>query len=132
MKKSLLIAILWCTGIIMWASLQIAECGAVDSIVLIKMDDSINVYYESSDDSIVQAKPIESGFNAGEQRGNCINVNTSSLDSLIFLPGIGPALAERIISFRIDRGPFNRIEDLDSVKGIGPSKLEKLKDKVCF
>jgi competence protein ComEA len=51
-----------------------------------------------------------------------VNVNTASEADLEALPGIGPALAARIIESR----PYSSTADLDRVKGIGPKMLEKI------
>lgn len=59
-----------------------------------------------------------------------ININTATAAELELLPGIGPALAQRIIDHRREHGAFRRIEDLDDVKGIGPRTLEKLRPLV--
>jgi competence protein ComEA len=59
-----------------------------------------------------------------------INVNTASQGELELLPGIGPALAKRIIEFRTTRGTFKRVDDLDAVKGIGPKILERIRSQV--
>ncbi|MEN3202995.1 MAG: ComEA family DNA-binding protein [Atribacterota bacterium] len=61
-----------------------------------------------------------------------VNVNTASLKELESLPGIGAVLAQRIIEYREQHGPFRTLEDLLKVKGIGPKKLEKLRDCVTF
>ncbi len=61
-----------------------------------------------------------------------ININTASKNELMSLPGIGPAMAERIIHYREDYGNFSGLDDLDKVKGIGNKKLEKLKEKISF
>jgi competence protein ComEA len=61
-----------------------------------------------------------------------INVNTADAAALDKLPGVGPALATRIVEYRRKNGPFSSMEDLDNVEGIGPSKLENLKDMVTF
>ena len=55
-----------------------------------------------------------------------INLNTASLAELDTLPGIGPALAQRIVDHR----PYRSAEELLEVAGIGPATYEKLKDKV--
>lgn len=54
-------------------------------------------------------------------------LSTAPPESLLFLPGIGPVLAERIAIAAGGKRPFTRWEDLLSVKGIGPKKLERLK-----
>lgn len=56
-----------------------------------------------------------------------LNVNTASAHELEALPGIGPALAVRIVDDRTEHGPFKSIEDLDRVRGIGPKTLERLR-----
>ncbi|MEL7362834.1 MAG: helix-hairpin-helix domain-containing protein [Bacteroidota bacterium] len=55
-----------------------------------------------------------------------MNVNTASVRLLDRLPGIGPALAERIIAYRAEHGDFQRTEDLVHVRGIGPKTFERL------
>lgn len=55
--------------------------------------------------------------------GSKLNINTASLDSLDELPGIGPVLAQRIVEFREENGPFSSIYDLSKVEGIGTNKL---------
>jgi competence ComEA-like helix-hairpin-helix protein len=56
-----------------------------------------------------------------------VNINTAASAELELLPGIGPALAGRIISYRTEFGPFKTVDEIDSVKGIGPRTLEKLR-----
>jgi competence ComEA-like helix-hairpin-helix protein len=55
-----------------------------------------------------------------------IDLNKADERSLETLPGIGPALAKRIIDHRKESGPFRRIEDLMNVRGIGIKKFEAL------
>ncbi len=59
-----------------------------------------------------------------------ININIADSWLLDALPGVGPGLAERIINYRFQNGPFQSKEDLMKVKGIGDSTFEKLKDKI--
>ena len=59
-----------------------------------------------------------------------IDVNTASEEELELIPGIGPAMAQRIITWREEHGPFERVEDLLNVRGIGVKTLEKLRPYV--
>jgi competence protein ComEA len=59
--------------------------------------------------------------------GLALDVNAATAEDLEALPGIGPVLAQRILEFRQSRGPFQKIEDLLSVRGIGTKKLAQLK-----
>jgi competence protein ComEA len=61
-----------------------------------------------------------------------INANTATVAQLESLPGIRPAIAARIVQYRRRRGRFGSLEDLDQVKGLGPRKLEELRDLVTF
>jgi competence protein ComEA len=56
-----------------------------------------------------------------------VDVNKAGVEQLMTVPGIGKVMAQRIIDFRKEHGPFGRIEDLLKVKGIGEKSLEKLK-----
>jgi competence protein ComEA len=62
--------------------------------------------------------------------GGLLNLNTASAAELEGLPGIGPALAERIVAYRDANGPFSAVDDLLAVSGIGPAKLEAIRDLV--
>ena len=59
-----------------------------------------------------------------------ININTATSVELQDLPGIGPALAERIITYREEQGAFDAIEELTKVSGIGEKIFEALKELV--
>lgn len=60
-----------------------------------------------------------------------INVNTAPKAELELLPGVGPALADRIIEARAKK-KFATLDDLDQVRGIGPKLLEKMKNRIIF
>jgi len=55
-----------------------------------------------------------------------VNINTAGISELVRVKGIGVTTAERIITYRKKNGPFNSMEELKKIKGIGPKKLEKM------
>ena len=59
-----------------------------------------------------------------------VNVNTATADQLDVLPGVGPTTAAAIIAFREQHGPFQTVDQLGDVRGIGPAKLEALRGLV--
>lgn len=63
--------------------------------------------------------------------GGKVNINTAGADVLSQLDGIGEKTAEKIIEYREEHGPFNAIEELTLVNGIGEKKLEAIKDRIC-
>jgi comEA protein len=56
-----------------------------------------------------------------------VNVNTASAAELERLPGVGPALAARIVEHREKNGAFQKVEDLLLVRGIGEKSLERMR-----
>ncbi len=68
----------------------------------------------------------------GILEGGKLFINQASEAEIEALPGIGPALAARIVASRQAAGPFRRPDDLLRVKGIGPAKLKLLRGQVAF
>ncbi len=63
-----------------------------------------------------------------QAKKNLVDVNTADAETLQGLPGIGPALAQRIMDGR----PYKNLEDLENVKGLGKAKVDALKTDVSF
>jgi competence protein ComEA len=59
-----------------------------------------------------------------------IDINTATQAELESLPGIGPVTAEKIIAYRAANGPFQDIEAIQDVPGIGPGLFEKIKNLI--
>jgi competence protein ComEA len=59
-----------------------------------------------------------------------VNVNTASATELEALPGVGEVIAQRIVDYRTQNGPFATVDDLLDVSGIGESTLESMRDQV--
>lgn len=59
-----------------------------------------------------------------------VNVNSATADQLDILPGVGPTTAAAIVAHREKNGPFQTVEQLGDVRGIGPAKLDALRGLV--
>ena len=82
---------------------------------------------------VVGESPPPASSAAGSTAGTstCVRLATATEDELQTLPGIGPALATRIISYRATHPRLSSVEELDDVPGIGPSLIEKIRPGVC-
>ncbi len=58
--------------------------------------------------------------------GGIININTATIEELQTLPGIGATRAQDIVNYRLEHGPFQTIEEIRNVSGIGPVTFDKL------
>jgi competence protein ComEA len=75
-------------------------------------------------DSLASGSP---GGGAGAApNGEKTNLNTAGVEELGALPKVGPVLAQRIVDWRKEHGPFKTVEELDAVDGVGPKMLETL------
>ncbi len=73
---------------------------------------------------------VSGGEPSGEEAaGTLININTATAVELE-APRIGPAMAQRIVEYREANGPFETIEDIQNVPGIGPATFDGLRDLI--
>lgn len=102
-----------------------------------ELQDGQKIYIPNKNEQISTYITENSGDNTvleseGQKMGKSqkVNINTANQTELDYLPGIGPALAQRIIEYRKENGKFKNIDELKNVKGIGDSKYEEIKDSI--
>ena len=83
-----------------------------------------NYFYMISEDITIYIAPI-----TNESK---VSINNATISEIVTLEGVGPTLANAIISYRETYGEFLRLEDIMNVKGIGKQTFEKNKDKICL
>ncbi|MFO7540319.1 MAG: helix-hairpin-helix domain-containing protein [Chloroflexota bacterium] len=101
------------------------------------LSDGMQIYVPALNEPGVAQPPVVSGPNLAEGTGGGmvaaaerVNINQADEQELQLLPGVGPAMAQRIIEYRESSGPFTSIEEITNVSGIGPTRLEQLRDLI--
>jgi competence ComEA-like helix-hairpin-helix protein len=77
-----------------------------------------------------QAKP-EAPKEAPKEASKRVNINSADSSQLSMLPRVGPSVADRIVDFRKDNGPFKKPEDLMLVQGIGEKTFQLIRPYVA-
>jgi competence protein ComEA len=107
-----------------------ADSSLINLAQLVEDGEQIWVPYQiqeivvQDDVEIVSIKPTQSHLI------RLININTATQTELESLSGIGPVYAKAIIQYRLENGPFEKIEDIQEVKGIGPVTFEKIRSNI--
>jgi competence protein ComEA len=97
----------------------------------VELSDQQQVYVpRKGEEEGVAAPPDGNVADPASAAGTKVNINRASITELDTLPGVGPAIAQRIVDYRTEYGDFSTIEDITNVKGIGPATFEKLKDQI--
>jgi len=112
------------------------DAAAVEAVNLaLPLADGMHVHVPAQDEVLAEP-PVISGpapqanslTGDAALPGALVNINTASIAELETLPGIGPALAQKIVDHRAEHGPFATIEAILDVSGIGPAKFEAIRD----
>lgn len=80
--------------------------------------------------SVAPPDPSGGGGGGSSNVSGKVNINTASVSELEQLPGIGEVIAQRIVDYRTQHGPYKTVRDLLKVEGIGEKKFESIKDHV--
>ena len=88
------------------------------------------VYIMSGSGNNVIEQTVNAEGNLESEGDKKVNINIATQNELENLPGIGPSIAGKIIEYREQNGRFDKIEDLQNVKGIGDAKFEKIKEQI--
>ena len=63
-------------------------------------------------------------------KDNRVNINKASVEELVELPRVGQAVAKRIVAYRQEHGPFKKVEELKSVRGIGDKVFDQIRPSI--
>ncbi len=103
-----------------------------------KAHDSLSAFPANTDKvihggaAVGKAKKGKSAKNRQKKPNLPVHINHANENELCALKGVGPKLAEKILTFRTQHGPFSGPQDLEKVPGIGKKKMEGLLQGVIF
>ena len=99
---------------------------------VVKDGQQLKIPEKNTDESKDSSRGASKKNNSQQDKNSLVNINTASEKELDSLPGIGPAMAKRIVEYRESNGSFQSVADLKKIKGIGEAKFNKLQDKICI
>lgn len=103
----------------------LTEDAAIDEINLAEhLTDAQHIHIKRKGETTASAPSNDE--NPSTSKNGLLNLNTASAADLDGLQGIGQSIAGRIVEYRTTNGPFQSVEDLQKVKGIGPALFAKL------
>lgn len=97
-----------------------------------KLNDGEQIYIPTFAEATLTPPVAAAKSNTRKTPVGKININTATVSELDPLPGIGPALAERIVEYRSQFGPFRQLEDIKKVRGIGDALYKQIQDLITL
>lgn len=79
----------------------------------------------------VTEKPLSTQYAIAYDSEGRLDINMATAEELDAIKGIGESTAEKIIKYREEHGPFDAIEELANVSGIGTKTIEGMRDSIC-
>ena len=114
-----------------WAVLALTFCFLAVTVIYFSLQNRAEISCEVLPDSRTAiAAQAEQTAAPGVLPGERIDLNTAPAADLTRLPGIGPAKAEAIVTWREEHGPFRYPEQVTEVSGIGEATLEQIMDYI--
>ena len=92
----------------------------------LRLTDQMQVYVPRQGEAVATPKAASGAATLSAP----ININTATAEELDRLPGIGPSIAQAILDYRTQNGPFKTIEGINEVKGIGDALFAKIKGSI--
>ncbi|MBI4200672.1 MAG: helix-hairpin-helix domain-containing protein [Chloroflexi bacterium] len=109
---------------LLWALVGAGVAGGLFFLLNIPRDVGITI-------AVATPTPLSEGQSSLTPDKQRVDINTASVKELdASLPGIGPVKAQAIVDYRDRNGPFQRIDELMKVPGIGPSTYQAVKDLI--
>lgn len=98
----------------------------LDDSILVRVNSLGDLSCEKVGEKVIINSAEKININSAEK----ININTASRKSLEVIKGIGPTLADRIVQYREEHGPFDKVEGIVSVRGVSEKLVEKIRSQI--
>ena len=128
-KILIIIALALFAGIIFYNAFYIPS-PTIPTVIYLDKEPGESSQDNTKIDENSDSKSSNSSDSSSSMSGK-ININTANASELDKLPGVGEAIAKKIIEYREYNGNFSSIEEIKNVSGIGETKFEKMKDYIC-
>lgn len=107
-----------------------ADLGGINLARRLRDEDRLVIPSRTPPPPVTPSSGPEAGPATGASPPAPVNINTATLDQLDSLPGIGPAIGQRIIDYRTEHGPFRTVDELDNVNGISSTMVDELRAEI--